>query len=110
MFEDLTTKLIYGTPYIHTGIVLVRRGIKTLKDIMRTNLADNCNLNEVLYWSLTLMRTTVHSKMKETQFERKSRMELINYLNLPSNVIPARPETLQIYSFASKTGTMTNWG
>ena len=48
------------------------------------------------------MRTTGHSEREETQFERKPRMELISYFNLPSNVVSARPETLQIYSFASK--------
>ena len=51
------------------------------------------------------MRATVHSKIKETPFERhygkKQRPELISYLNLPSDVMSAKPETLQVYSFAS---------
>ena len=49
---------------------LVQRGIKTLKDLVRTNLADNCNLIEAVNRSLTVMRTTVHSKIRETPFER----------------------------------------
>ena len=75
---------------------------------MGTNLADNCNLNEALYRSLTVMRTVVHSKIKETPFERhygrKPRAELTSYLNLPSNVISAKPKTFQSYTFGSKCG------
>ena len=84
MCKNLNIKLIYGTPYIHTATGLVEKGIKTLKDLMRTNLGDNCNLNEALYRSLMLMRKTVHSKTKESPFEqhygRKPRSELTNYL------------------------------
>ena len=36
--KSLNIKLIYGTPYIHTPTGLVERGIKTLKDYLRTNL------------------------------------------------------------------------
>ena len=62
-------KLIYGTLYIHTATGLVERGIKTLKDLMRTNLEDKCTVSEELSRSLTVMRTTVHSSIKETPFE-----------------------------------------
>ena len=54
MFKELNIKLIYGTPYIHTVTGLIEREIKTLKDLMRTNLADICNLNEALYRSLSI--------------------------------------------------------
>ena len=88
-YKNLNIKLIYGTPYIHTATGLVERGIKTLKDLMRTNLEDNCNLNEALYRSLMVMRTTIHSKMKESPFERhygrKPRTELTSYLKLPTD-------------------------
>ena len=43
MCKNLNIKLICGTPYIHTATGLVERGIKTLNDLMRTNLEDNCN-------------------------------------------------------------------
>ena len=41
MCKNQNRTLIYGTPYIHTATCPVERGIKTLKDLMRTNLADN---------------------------------------------------------------------
>ena len=75
---------------------------------MRANLEDKCNVNEALYRSLMVMRTTVHSKRKETPFERhygrKPRTEVTSFLNIPTNVnkfISAHPETLQVYSFAN---------
>ena len=49
MCKNLNINLLYGKPYIHTATGLVERGIKTLKDLMRTNLEDSCNLNEALY-------------------------------------------------------------
>ena len=111
MCENLNIKLIYGTPYIHTATGLVERGIKTLKDLMRTNLEDNCNLNVALHRSLMVMRTTIHSKIKQSPFERnygrKPRTELTSYLNLPTDnieFIPAQSETLQVYSFNNGRG------
>ena len=111
MCKNLNIKLIYGTPYMHTATGLVERGIKTLKDLMPTNLEDNCNLNEALYRSLMVMRTTIHSKIKESPFERhygrKPRTELTSYLNLPTDnneFISAQPETLQVYSFNNGRG------
>ena len=37
MCKDLNIKLIYGTPYIHMATGLVKRGIKTLKDLINEN-------------------------------------------------------------------------
>ena len=57
------------------------------------------------------MRTTVHSKIKESPFKRhygrKPRTELTNYLNLPTDdndIISAQLETLQVYSFNNGRG------
>ena len=78
---------------------------------MRTNLEDKCNLNNALYQSLMVMRMTIHSKTKETPFERhygrKPRTELTSYLNLPTDkndYVSAQPETLQVYSFNNGRG------
>ena len=78
---------------------------------MRTNLEDNCNSNEALYRSSLVIRTTVRSKTKESPFERhygrKTRTELTNYLNIPTNsieYISAQPETLQVYSINNGRG------
>ena len=59
-----------------------------------------------------MLRTTVHSSIKEPLFARnygrKPRMEIINYLNISptanTNVVSAKPGTLQVYSFASYDG------
>ena len=110
MRKDLNVKLLYGTPYIHTATGLVEREIKTLKNLMRTNLEDNCNLNEALYRSLMVMRTTIHSKIKKSPFERhygsKPGTELTSYLNLATDneFISAQLETLQVYSFNNGGG------
>ena len=107
--KSLKIKLIYGTPYIHTPTGLVERGIRTLKEYLRTNLEEGYNINEALSRSLNVMRTTVHSSIKETPFERhygrKPRTEIHNYLNMSPNKhynVSSRPETLQVYIF-------TNW-
>ena len=107
-FKSLKIKLLYGTQYIHTPTGLVERGIKTLKDYMKTNLCDGCTLNEALSRSLNVMRTTVHSSNKETPFEKpydiKPRTESNNHLNVSPNhkinVVSAKPFTLQVSSFS----------
>ena len=63
--KSLNIKLIYGTPYIHTPTGLVERGIRTLKEYLRTNLEEGYNINEALNRSLNVMRTTVHSSKKK---------------------------------------------
>ena len=62
--KSLNIKLIYGTPYIHTPTGLVERGIRTLKEHLRTNLEEGYNINEALSRSLNVMRTTIHSSKK----------------------------------------------
>ena len=86
----------------------MERGIRTLKEYLRTNLEEGYNINEALSRSLNVMRTTVHSSIKETPFERhygrKPRTEIHNYLNISPNKhynVSARPETLQVYTFTN---------
>ena len=55
MCKNLHIKLIHGTPYSHTATGLRERGIKILKDLTRTNLEDNCILNEAFLYSLMVM-------------------------------------------------------
>ena len=68
---------------------MLERGIRTLKEHLRTNLEEGYNINEALSRSLNAMSTTVHSSMKETPFERhygrKPRTEIHNYLNMSPN-------------------------
>ena len=114
--KSLNIKLIYGTPYIHTPTGTVERGIKTLNENLRTNLEEGYNLNEALNSSLNIIRTTFHSSIKETTFERrygrKPRTEIHNYLNISPNkrYVSDEPETIQdkIHSRMA-TGITTNW-
>ena len=89
--KSLNKKVIYRTPYIHTPTGLVERGIKTLKDYLRTNLEEGHDINKALNRSLNFKRNTVHSGLKGTPFERhygrKPRTELHNYLNISPNII-----------------------
>ena len=59
--KEMNIKLVNGTPYIHSSTGLVERGIKTLKDSLRTNLEDGCKVEEALDRSLMAMRTTFHT-------------------------------------------------
>ena len=109
--KKVNIKLIYGTPYIHTATGLVERGIKTVKDLMKTNLEDEYTVSEALNRSLNVMRTTIHSSIKETPFERhygrKPRTEIPSYLNIPTDIneiVSARPETLQVFAFNNGDG------
>ena len=110
---SLNIKLIYGTPYVHTPTGLVERGIKSLKDYLRTNLEAGYVINEALSRSLNVMRMTVHLSIKEKKLhlsvttvegcERK-----FTHLNVSPNKqynVSARPETLQVYSFTNGNGT-----
>ena len=98
--------LVYRTPFIHTATGFV--GVGTLEEYLRTNLEEGHNIDDALSRSLNVMRTTVHSSIKETPFERhygrKSQTEIRNYLNVSLNksyIVSARPETLQVYSFTN---------
>ena len=68
--KSLNIYLIYGTPYIHTPTGLGERGIRTSKEYLGTNLEGGHNINDALSCSLNVMRTTVHSSIKQTPFER----------------------------------------
>ena len=98
-------------PYIHTATGLVERGLRTLKDLLKTIFEDKRTVSGALSRSLLVMRTMVHSTIKETPFERhygrKPRTEITSYLNLATGIneiVSARPETLQVYSFNNRDG------
>ena len=74
-------------------------------------MEDKCTVSEALCRSLNVMRTTIHSSIKETPFERhykrRPRTEMTSYLNIPTDIneiVSARPETLQVYSFNNGDG------
>ena len=67
------------------------------------------NSNAALNCSLKTMRTTVHSSINETPFERhygsKRGTEIHNYLNISpieQNVASAKPEALQVFFHSPK--------
>ena len=78
---------------------------------MKTNLEDQGTVSEALGRLLMVTRTTVHSTIKETPFERhygrKPRTEITSCSNLPTHmneIVSARPETLQVYSLNNGDG------
>ena len=78
---------------------------------MKTNLEVKCTVSEALSRSINVMRTTIHSSIKETPFERHygrtPRTEKTSYLNIPTDIneiVSARPETLQMYFFNNGDG------
>ena len=64
--KSLNINLMYGTSYIHTPTGLAERGHRTLKEYLRTNLEEGHIINDALGRSLNVMRTMVHSSIKNT--------------------------------------------
>ena len=56
--------MIYGTPYIHTPTGLVKRGVRTLKKNLLTNLKAGERFGKALDIALEIMRKTPHSRLK----------------------------------------------
>ena len=107
-------RLIYRTPYIHTPTGLVERGVKTLKDTLRANLYEGLKIDEALDRTLMVMRTTEHTKHKQTPFERhygrKPQTELTNFLGYNDKTLNvlAKPDTLEVFSFQNSKGEVTD--
>ena len=78
-------KLIYGTPYIHTPTGLVERGVRTLKEILLTNIKVGENFGRALDMALDVMRKTPHTRLNKSAFElhygREPNTEISNLLN-----------------------------
>ena len=107
-------KLIYGTPYIHTPTGLVERGVRTLKEILLSNIKAGQNFGKALDVALDEMRKTPHTRLNKSAFElhygREPNTEISNLLNtdtlkkLTKTCISAKPNTLQVYSFNGAGG------
>ena len=107
-------KLIYGTPYIHTSTGLVERGVRTFKENLLTNIKAGDRFGKALDISVDVMRKTPHTRLKKPAFElhygRKPNTEINNLLNLDEiekltkRSVPAKPDTLQVYSFSGAGG------
>ena len=63
------TKLIYGTPYIHTPTSVVEQGVRTLKENLLTNIKAGERSGKALDLSLDVMIKTPHTKLKKSAFE-----------------------------------------
>ena len=55
-------KIIYRTPYIHTTMGLVERGVRTLKGNLLTNIKAGEPFGKALDLALNVMRTTPHTR------------------------------------------------
>ena len=74
----------YCTRRLHTGNGVVERVIQYLKNVMLTNLEEGTDLTESVTRALQVMRLTIQTGLKRTQFElhhgRKPRTELTNII------------------------------
>ena len=59
-------KLIYGTPYIHTPTGLVERCVRTLKEIVLTNMKAGEKFGKALDTALDVMRKTPHTRLNKS--------------------------------------------
>ena len=99
-------KLIYGIPYIHTPTGLVKRGVRTLKENLLTNIKAGERFGKALDLSLDVVRKTPQTKPIKSAFElhygRKPNTEVTNLLsldtlkNLTKNSVSATPGTWQV--------------
>ena len=106
--------MIYGTPYIQSSTGLVERGVRTLKEILLTNIKAGENFAKALGMALDLMRKTTHTILNKSAFElhygREPTTEISNLLNtdslkkLTKLCISAKPDTIQVYSFNGAGG------
>ena len=114
--RDHQIKLIYGTPYIHTPTGLVERGVRTLKEILPTNIKAGENFGKALDVASDVMRKTAHTRLNKSAFElhygREPNTEISNLLNtdalkkLTKTCISAKPDTSQVYSFNGAGGVI----
>ena len=105
----------YGTPYIHTPIGLVERGLRTLKENLFNTVKAGESFEKALDLVLGQMRTTPHTRLKKSVFElhfcREPNRELSNRLKqneikkLTSNSVLAKVESLQVYTFSGEGGS-----
>ena len=107
---------VYGTPYIHTPTGLVKRGVRTLKGNLLTNMNAGEPFVKALDLGLGVIRTTPHTRLKKSAFElhfgREPNTELSNMLNLKeikkltnNNSVLAKSETLQVHTFSGEGGS-----
>ena len=76
-------------PYIHSPTGLVERGVRTIKQIIITNIKDSKSFSESLDIALNLMRMTKNSRLNKSVFEsylgRKPQIQLNNFLSVYQN-------------------------
>ena len=112
----------YCTPRLHTGTGAVERAIQTIKNLILANLEDNLCLTECVNRALKVMRFTIHTGLKLTQFElhhgRKPRPELTNLIKdgksflsdwTELSVSAEKKPKIPIYVSRSEEGDVTNY-
>ena len=92
----------------------MERGVRTLKEILLTNIKAGENFGKALDMALDVMRKTPHTRLNKSAFElhygREPNTEISNLLNidalkkLTKLCISAKPDTLQLFSFNGAGG------
>ena len=88
--------ILYGTPYIQTPTGLVKRGARTLKENLLTNVKAEESFGKVLDIASGAMRSTPHARLKNSAYElhfgSEPNTELSNMLKLneikKTNILP----------------------
>ena len=80
MLKELEARRI-----LHTGTGFVERTIRSIKDLIRTNLQDGLKFTDSVKLTVKTMRLTPNSRLKITLFElhmgRKPRTSITNIVN-----------------------------
>ena len=92
----------------------MERGVRTLREILLTNVKAGESFGKALDMALDVMRKTPHTRLNKSAFElhygREPNTEISNLLitdalkNLTKTCILAKPDTLQVYSFNGAGG------
>ena len=92
----------------------MERGVRTLEEILLTNVKAGENFGNALDMALDVLRKTPHTRLNKSAFElhygREPNTEISNLLNidalkkLTKTCISVIPDTLQVYSFNGAGG------
>ena len=112
----------YCTPRIHTGTGAVERAIQTMKILIVGNSEGDLCLTECVNRALKVMRFTIHTGLKLTQFElhhgRKPRTEITNLVKDGKSflsdwteliVTAEKKPKIPIYLSRDEEGNVTNY-
>ena len=109
---------------MHTDFTYGEKTKRTLKSIVRANMADGLTIEEGVNLGIKTIRQTPHSKLNMTPFQmhfgRKPRTAITNLIGRPecllsnwkktlTNYVSAQPTELQMFTINDSEGEMDNY-